>query len=62
MTETLSIDHTITERYRDEDGEHFMITNFSAEGDPLPKIQFKKGDKEKAFKYLGELAKLFGVE
>lgn len=62
MTEVLSIDHLILEQCRDEGGEYFIITRFGREGEKMPEVRFKKGDRDAAYKFLDTQAELFGVK
>ena len=61
MSLTLSIDHLILEKYRDEDGDHMRITRFGIRGEPLEDIDFILGDKIEACKFLSLISKSMGV-
>ena len=62
MSECLSIDHLILEKFRDEDGDHMSIIRFGREGERIPAVSFRIGDGPAALGFLSQMAELFGVQ
>ena len=62
MTETLSVDHIIFEKYRDGGHDCISVQRFDRSGDKLPCVSFSIGNGPAAFNVLSQIAELMGVK
>jgi len=62
MTQCLSIDHVIFEKFKTEDGiEYVAITRFDRSGDKMSPVEIKVGDEAKGIEFLNQIAGLLGI-